>query len=212
MSVDPSRATAQADKSAGKSIVELVLIIAVALGLALAIQALLVKPYRIPSESMLPTLVKGQRVLVNRLGHRFNAPHIGDILVFHPPEGATVEPNVCGDRNRSASQACDRAAGPAAGVNFIKRVVAGPGDRVAIKGGHVYVNGTRQKDDFTTPCAGFNGCDFPSPITVPAGEWFMMGDNRGQSDDSRYWGPIPRDWIIGKAFVTYWPPNRTGTL
>ena len=80
--------------SAGGSLLEIVLIVAVALGLALAIQAFLVKPYRIPSESMVPTLEVGQRVLVNRIGHRFGDPKVGDIVVFHPPEGANS--NTCG--------------------------------------------------------------------------------------------------------------------
>ena len=76
-------------KSAGSSLVELVVIVAVALGLALGIQAFLVKPYRIPSESMVPTLKVDQRVLVNRIGNNFSDPSVGDIMVFHPPKGAT---------------------------------------------------------------------------------------------------------------------------
>jgi signal peptidase I len=97
-------------------------------------------------------------------------------------------------------------------VNFIKRVVAGPGDRIAIEGGHVVLNGKRQQEDFITPCEDGADCDFPTPITVPPDHWFMMGDNRGESDDSRYWGPVPKEWIIGGAFATYWPPRRIGLL
>ena len=95
--------TKKKDKSAGSSFVELIVIVVVALGLALAIQAFLVKPYRIPSESMVPTLKVGQRVLVNRLGNRFGDPHIGDIVVFHPPAGS--DDNTCGDTSRKADQA-----------------------------------------------------------------------------------------------------------
>ncbi|HEU4976853.1 MAG TPA: signal peptidase I [Baekduia sp.] len=197
-------------KSTGNSLVELVVIIAVALGLALLIQAFLVKPYRIPSESMVPTLQVGQRVLVNRLGNRFNTPEVGEVVVFHPPAGADT--NTCGDPDRKAGQACDRPTSRESEVNFIKRVVAGPGDTLYIKGGHAYVNGKRQNDDFTLPCQGGAGCDFPRPITIPPNHWFMMGDNRGESDDSRFWGPVPRKWIIGGAFATYWPPSRIGTL
>ena len=198
-------------KSTGGSLIELVVIVAIALGLALGIQAFLVKPYRIPSESMVPTLEVGQRVLVNRIGARFSAPKVGDIVVFPPPAGAELN-NTCGSGQPPAGQACDKPTAQEASVNFIKRVVAGPGDTLYIRGGHAYVNGKRQKDDFTLPCQGGTGCDFPRPIKIPAGHWFMMGDNRGQSDDSRFWGPVPRKWIIGGAFATYWPPKRIGLL
>lgn len=201
---------AKKDKSAGSSFIELIVIVVVALGLALAIQAFLIKPYRIPSKSMVPTLQVGQRVLVNRLGNRFNKPEIGEVVVFHPPKGADT--NTCGDAGKRPDEVCDKPTAQKNSVNFIKRVVAGPGDRLYIKGGHAYVNGKRQKDSFTKPCAGGTGCDFPHPVTIPADHWFMMGDNRGDSDDSRFWGPVPRKWIIGGAFATYWPPKRIGVL
>jgi signal peptidase I len=197
--------------SASGSLFELVLIVAVALGLALGIQAFLVKPYRIPSESMVPTLAVGQRVLVNRIGARFSAPDVGDVVVFHPPAGAEQN-NVCGEGTPPAGEVCDKPTAQEADVNFIKRVVAGPGDRIAILNGHVVLNGKRQKESFAEPCGGGEGCDFPRTVTVPAGHYFMMGDNRGSSDDSRFWGPVPRKWIIGQAFATYWPPKRIGLL
>jgi len=195
---------------AGNSLVELVVIVAVALGLALGIQAFLVKPYRIPSESMVPTLDVGQRVLVNRLGSRFTEPDVGDVTVFHPPLGS--ETNECGG-DPTDGQACPRPTAEPSDVNFIKRIVAGPGDRVSIRGGHVILNGERQDEPFARleSCAS-GECDFPEEITVPPGHYFMMGDNRGASDDSRFWGPVPRDWIIGGAFATYWPPDRVGLL
>jgi signal peptidase I len=200
-------------KSAGGSLLELVVIVAVALGLALGIQAFLVKPYRIPSESMVPTLEVGQRVLVNRIGHRFSDPSVGDIVVFHPPIGS--ETDTCGDPNRPETAACDRPTPQRASVNFIKRVVGGPGDTISIQNGHVIRNGKRQSEPFiANTCAtdATRGCSFPTPIKVPAGHWFMMGDNRGASDDSRFWGPVPDAWIIGDAFATYWPPRRIGLL
>ena len=121
--------------STGGSLLELVLIVAVALGLALAIQAFLVKPYRIPSESMVPTLQIGQRVLVNRIGARFSDPSVGDIVVFHPPAGAERS-NECGGGPPPAGQVCATPTDKRADVNFIKRVVAGPGDRISVRGGH----------------------------------------------------------------------------
>jgi signal peptidase I len=207
----------KADKTAGAQLLELVVIVAVALGLALGIQAFLIKPYRIPSESMVPTLKIGQRVLVNRLGNTFNDPEVGEILVFHPPtpadggDGGRGPNSQCGVAN-TGGRPCPSPFPKEASVNFIKRVVAGPGDTIAIRGGHVIRNGKLQKESFINPCQPGDDCNYPTPITVPAGHWFMMGDNRGQSDDSRYWGPIPKKWIIGGAFATYWPPSRIGLL
>jgi signal peptidase I len=201
--------------SAGSSILELVLIVAVALGLALAIQAFLVKPYRIPSESMVPTLEVGQRVLVNRIGSRFGEPSVGDVVVFHPPAGAEASPpDQCGEPPRTGA-ACDTPTSQRADVNFIKRVVGAPGDRIAVRDGHVIRNGKRADEPFiSNTCAGDAGagCNFPRPITVPPDHYFMMGDNRGESDDSRFWGPVPKSWVIGNAFATYWPPDRIGVL
>jgi signal peptidase I len=197
------------EKSGSSSFVELVVIVATALALALLIQALVVKPYRIPSESMEPTLDVGQRVLVNRLGNRLNDPEIGEIVVFHPPKGS--ESNTCG-RAPAEGQACGLPTKDKADVNFIKRVVAGPGDRLSIRDGHVILNGQLQKEDFVRECGDGPDCNFPKTITIPPGHWFMMGDNRGASDDSRFWGPVPKKWIIGGAFATYWPPKRIGFL
>jgi signal peptidase I len=196
----------------GAWFLELALIIVVALALALGIQAFLVKPYRIPSESMEPTLNVGQRVLVNRIGNRFSDPEVGEVVVFHPPEGA--ETDTCADPNggQDKPRPCDSPAGSKATVNYIKRVVAGPGDTLSIRNGHVVRNGKLQKEPFIKPCPVGAACDFPETIKIPPGHWFMMGDNRGESDDSRFWGPVPRDWIIGGAFATYWPPNRIGLL
>jgi signal peptidase I len=73
------------------------------------------------------------------------------------------------------------------------------------------LNGKRQAEPFTLPCDS-GDCDYPREITIPADHYFMMGDNRGSSDDSRFWGPVPREWIIGGAFSTYWPPKRIGLL
>ncbi len=196
-------------KSTASSLIELVVIVAVALLLALGIQAFLIKPYRIPSSSMEPTLTIGQRVLVNRIGMSINGPHVGEVVVFHPPRDATSE--VCGVPHASTA-ACPAPEPQQSNQNFIKRIVAGPGDVISIRMGHVYRNGKLEPDGFTRPCPSSDNCDFPTPIKIPPGHWFMMGDNRGESDDSRFWGPVPTSWIIGGAFATYWPPNRIGFL
>jgi signal peptidase I len=202
-------AKAKKSKSPANSIIELVAIIAVAVGLAFLIQAFVVKPYKIPSGSMEPTLAVGQRVLVNRIGTHFGNPKIGEIVVFHPPEGA--EHGICGEVAPGGA-ACDHAVSKEGSVTFIKRIVAGPGDTIYIKEGHVYLNGKREKDSYIRECGISSECNFLTPITIPAGHWFMMGDNRGNSEDSRFWGPIPTSWIIGEAFATYWPPDRIGGI
>jgi signal peptidase I len=211
--VSGSGSGGEVPKSKTNSVVELIVIVLVAIGLAFAIQAWIVKPYRIPSGSMEPTLKVGQRVLVSRIGMHFGEPHIGEIVVFHPPKDA--EQQICGPAPHMVTPggaACDSPEPQEASVNFIKRIVAGPGDTLYIKEGHAYVNGKREKDSYINPCEAGSECNFPTPIKIPAGHWFMMGDNRGESDDSRFWGPVPRSWIIGGAFATYWPPDRVGFL
>ena len=196
-------------------VLELVSILAGALILALLIQWLVVKPYRIPSGSMLPTLHIDQRILVNRIGSHFGSPHLGDIIVFHPPR----DPSRCADpaqgeatTGTALAQACAVPQPADSSQTFVKRVVGLPGDRLAIRQGHVIRNGIRERDPYIVPCDGASSCDFPAPITIPRGDYFMMGDNRPDSEDSRYWGPVPARWIIGKAFFTYWPPDRVGLL
>jgi signal peptidase I len=181
----------------------------VALGLALGIQAFLVKPFRIPSESMVPTLEIGQRVLVDRISKHWTDYDRGDVLVFKPPAGADT--TSCGVQH-SETTACPKPTKERSDTNFIKRVVGVGGDRIKVLGSHVYVNGQRQKEPFARFSSSCDICNLPDEITVPKGYYFMMGDNRGASADSRVWGPIPKDWVIGQAFATYWPPNRIGLL
>jgi signal peptidase I len=197
--------------STAKSLIELVVTIAIAVGLALLIQAFIVKPYRIPSPSMVPTLKVGQRVLTNRL---INHPSVGDVVVFHPPAGADPATPVCGSpvQGEGHSRACDTPTSRQSSQTFIKRVVGGPGDRISIVDGHVIRNGVREKDGYIEQCGNDPTCNFRQTITVPPGDYFMMGDNRGASDDSRFWGPVPDKWVIGVAFFTYWPPDRIGFL
>jgi signal peptidase I len=197
------------EKSTRGSFVELVTIVVVALGLALGIQAFLVKPFRIPSESMVPTLEVGQRVLVDRVSFRFGDPGRNDVVVFKPPAGA--DGNTCGvEPPRGA--ACAEPTPERSDTNFIKRVVGLPGDRLRVVDGAVYINGRRQDSSFAELDATCPICNLPTEITIPEDHYFMMGDNRGESADSREWGPVPKKWIIGKAFMTYWPPGRIGFL
>jgi signal peptidase I len=200
-----------------RGVAELVVTIVVAVGIAVLVQAFVVKPYRIPSGSMEPTLNIGQRILANRM---ISHPSLGDIVVFHPPSGADSESiATCGvaDEGEGATgrffpRACDAPTPTASSQTFIKRVVGVPGDRIKIIDGHVYRNGVAEKDAYIRACGDGPECNFPQTIVIPPGDYFMMGDNRESSDDSRYWGPVPDKWIIGVAFFTYWPPDRIGTL
>ena len=185
------------------------MIVAVALGLALLIQAFLVKPFRIPSESMVPTLEINQRVLVDRVSFRFSDPDRFDIVVFKPPQGADI--NTCGVQVPD-NQPCRKETPEKSDTNFIKRVVGLPGDKLSVRGGRVYINGELEDDDAARPSNTCATCNLEKPITIPPDHYFMMGDNRGESADSREWGPVPKKWIIGKAFATYWPPRKIGTL
>lgn len=214
----------------GKAL-ELVVIVAVALGAALAIQAWIVKPFRVPSESMEPTYLVGQRILADRLTYRFRDPKVGDVVVFHPPTAADERSSTrkCAV-GHSPAEPCARSIPERSDQYYLKRIVAGPGDSVRIIRGLAIVNGkvdpvanSAAENDFTFSECGEplapskwkdvrpdGYCNLTKPVTVPNGYYFMMGDRRGESIDSRYWGPVPRDWIVGKVFATYWPPSRWG--
>lgn len=201
-------------KPLARSVAELVVIVAIALGLAIAIQGFIVKPYEIPSPSMVPTLRIGQRILVDRVGMHFSSPHVGDIYVFHPPVSETCANPSEGENTdgQDGAAPCDVAQTHESSQTYVKRVVGLPGDRLTIRDGLVYRNGHREDSSFTVPCDGAGECNFRASITVPRGDYYMMGDNRPDSLDSRYWGPVPKAWLIGKAFLTYWPPDHIGFL
>ena len=179
--------------STGRTVLEYVLLAVVAVTVALLIQAFLVKPYRIPSESMEDTLLIGDRVLVDRISWRFSEPRRTDIVVFHPPFAGPV---------------------------LIKRIIGMPGDTLSLKDGAVYVNGKRLDEPYVrrvdgrpVPTQPFdNGLPWSlqEPYTVPAGSYFVMGDNRIDSGDSRDFGPVARSQLVGHAFARYWPPGRIG--
>jgi signal peptidase I len=186
-------------------VVEVIATIAVALALAESVQAAVVKPFVIPSASMEPTLAIGQRVLVNRLAYDFSSPERGDIVVFHPPSSLTCAVTV------PSTEPCPRSNSRESSQYFVKRVIGLPGDRIWIDDGHPVINGTPLwNEPYILPCVDSESCQYSHPMTVPRGEYFMLGDNRGDSDDSRFWGPIPGSWIIGEVFATYWPPDRIG--
>ena len=202
-------------KSLARSLWELVVIVGIALGIALAVQAWIIKPYRIPSGSMEPTLKIGERILVDRIGMHFGSPRIGEIMVFHPP----VNYEACADPHQGESsagdvepQACDVAQKKESSVTFVKRIVGLPGDHLKILNGRVWRNGKLESAPYAVPCTGNPICNFPQTIVVPPGDYYLMGDNRPDSEDSRFWGPVPRSWLIGGVFFSYWPLSRVGFL
>jgi len=174
----------------------------VAVLVALAVQAWLIKPYRIPSESMLDTLRPGDRVLVNRFVYHLREPERGDVVVFRYPKDPAVV--------------------------FIKRIIGTPGDVVSVRDGSVYVNGHAVREPYVHRTAGLadptiaqasiagstlhDPWSLSEPYTVPAGRYFVMGDNRTDSDDSRDWGTVPRTAIVGEGLAIYWPLSRLHAL
>jgi len=167
--------------------------------IVLAIKQWVVNPYRIPTGSMEPTLHCAgaglgctsrfsDRVLANRFIYHFTEPKRGDIVVFETPAEARRE---CG-----------------AGGTFVKRIVGLPGETWEMRNGVVFINGRRLEESYVKPDR--RGDDGWPPRKIPEGHYFVLGDNRIQSCDSRNWGPLARDAFIGKVFAIYFPPNRIG--
>ena len=174
-----AREAAKKRRGALGVVIEIVVIVAAAFAIAMLVQAFIVKPFTIHQVSMQPTLLEGDRILLNRLSYHFRDPESGDIVVFHSP---VVE-----------------------GEDLVKRVVAVAGDRVAIRDGALYVNGQPRDEPYLLEQ------DFRGELAetvISAGMVFVMGDNRNNSGDSRFFGPVDTDSIIGCAFCVYWPVGR----
>jgi signal peptidase I len=156
--------------------------------------------YTVPNPSMEPTLKSGSHVTIREA--RFT-PRLGEIVAFYPPTTASPTNLTCVNIDQGPGQPdkqpCGTPAKRKSRMIFVQRIVGMPGDRIAVSGGHVVRNGVPQKEPYIEPCGGVAECDLPKPIVVPSGHYFLMGDNRGQASDSRFWGPLPREWIIGLA-------------
>ncbi|WP_027339983.1 signal peptidase I [Halonatronum saccharophilum] len=150
--------------------------------LAFLIITFVVQAFFIPSGSMRPLLEPGDRILVNKFIYRFTEPKRQEIIVFKYP----VDPR----------------------RNFIKRLIGMPGDEVEIINGVVHINGEVLEEDYLLER---NYADFPAKV-VPEGHYFMLGDNRNNSEDSRYWGFVPEEKVVGRAFVIFWPLNRISLI
>jgi signal peptidase I len=191
-----------------RAVAEILVTLAMAILIAYVAQAFVVKPYRVPTVSMVPTLKPGDRVIADRLSLDFRDPSRGEIVVFHPPFC------VRGDNSQGVCDTDDptRRVGPAA-ETFIKRVIGLPGELIWAKAGHVWVKPAGGKAmRLVEPYVHATRTATFRRTLIPAGCYFMMGDNRSDSLDSRTWGCEPRADMIGIARLRYWPIDRLGIL
>jgi signal peptidase I len=176
-----------------RSIVEWVVVIAGALVIALVMKFFIVQVFWIPSGSMEHTLEVGDRVIVNKLSYKLHDINRGDIVVFERPE----------DQNEEIK-------------DLIKRVIALPGEEISFDNGQVYINGQLLNEPYLEPGTQSTGhvfaCTPQEPCQVPVGEVWVMGDNRSNSKDSTYFGPIHEDDVVGRAFFRIWPLSSFGFL
>lgn len=157
--------------------------VVIAFLLAVGIRFFLFEPFVIPSGSMEPTLQPGDRIIVEKVSYRFREPWRGEIVVFKYP----LDPD----------------------LTYVKRLIALGNERIEINGNHLYINAQRLDEPYLSP--GTYTKDF-GPEKVPPGHFFVMGDNRSDSCDSRFWGPFPRENLVGRAVLIFWPPHRIGFI
>jgi len=175
--------TPEGPGSALRTVVEWIVLIGCALLVAFVVKTFVFQAFYIPSESMVPTLEVGDRVLVNKLGDRLHDPNRFDIEVFLAPKGTET----------------------AEIKDLVKRVVGLPNETIEGRDGRIYIDGELLEEPFLPP--GTQSRTF-GPVRIPPGEYFMLGDNRQFSKDSTYFGPIPRSAMIGRVFLRIWPLNR----
>ena len=200
-----------ASPKARRAVIETVLLVGLAVLIAIVLRAFVAQAFRIPSASMEPQLLIGDRVVVSRLAYDLHPPRRGDIVVFDCPPAAG-----CADRRDDALPV--RAVKTVAEAlllrqpeveEFIKRVIALPGETVEARHGHVFVNGRRLVEPYLPD--GTITAEF-APVTVDADHLWVMGDNRGNSADSRVFGQIEQDTIVGRAIARVWPLTRIAFL
>ena len=183
----PAPAPSSRGRRSRRTIIEWAAILVIAVVAAILLRSFVIQPYYIPSGSMEPTLKVGDKVLVNKLSYHLHGVHRGDVVVFKRP------PN---DYNPDIK-------------DLIKRVIGLPDDEVSAQGGHVYINGHELNEPWLPKNVVTTNF---GPVHVPSGDYFVMGDNRTNSADSRVIGPIPGNLIVGRAFLIVWPVGNIGTL
>lgn len=181
-----------------------------AIALALLLRAFVLQAFWIPTASMEPTLVPGDRVLVSKLAARLGGVHRGDVVVFEDPR---PEPEAGGGPASAFLRWVLAGLGVAqpADQDFVKRVIALPGESWEIRRGAVYIDGRRLDEPYLDPTVDARSF---GPATVPPGRLFVLGDNRTRSGDSRFTqlGYVPEDKVVGRAVAVIWPPSRMGWL
>jgi signal peptidase I len=182
--------------------------------LAFGIRTFVAEARYIPSGSMLPTLQINDRLIVDKISYHFNAPQRGDIVVFMPPQRAeSCFSNFPSDPTQrdvwtNSTPEITNSSSPKLKDAFIKRVVGLPGEQVQVKGTEVFINGKKLDEKYIEAPPDYQF----GPVTVPQNSYLVLGDNRNNSCDSHFWGPVPRQNIIGKAVVRFWPLNRLGGI
>lgn len=172
-----------------RALFEWLAILVIAVVAALLIRSFVIQPYYIPSGSMEPTLKVGDKVLVNKLSYDFHSVHRGDVVVFKKP------PHDYGPGIK----------------DLIKRVIGLPNETISARGGHVYIDGRLLNEKWLPKGPSSTTSNF-GPVHIPAGDYFVMGDNRTNSEDSRVIGPISGSLIVGRAFLIVWPLGRISGL
>jgi signal peptidase I len=192
----PEAGRARHAATSGRWVVELVTVVVVAVLIAVLLRTFVLATYSIPSGSMEPTLMIGDRIVVDKLSYHLHGIGTGDIIVFATPP----------------TEDC---AGPPV-ANLVKRVIGLPGQTVSLSGGRVYIDGRVLPEPWLPtavrtenfPGPGDQPYSLHSPYRVPDGDVYVMGDNRTESCDSRYWGPVRESAIVGKADIRLWPLSR----
>jgi signal peptidase I len=177
------------DKGLWQSLRENGLLLLMAFIIAFFLRTFVAEPRFIPSDSMVPTLAKGDRLVVEKVSYHFHPPHVGDIVVFSPPDLLQAQGY---DPNQA----------------FIKRVIGTTGDIIEVKNGQVYRNQNPVQEPYILENLRYR---LP-PLQIPPGHLFVMGDNRNNSNDSHIWGFLPQDHVIGQAIFRFYPLDRLGVL
>ncbi|CAD5932129.1 MULTISPECIES: signal peptidase I [Planktothrix] len=175
------------EKSLWNQIRENIVILAIALGLSLLIRTFVAEPRFIPSDSMFPTLEINDRLVIEKVSYYLKSPQFGDIIVFTPPS-----------QLQEIGYGADQA--------FIKRIIGKPGQIIEVKNGRVYIDNEPQFERYIAEEPHYQ----LSPVKVPDNSYFVMGDNRNDSNDSHVWGFLPKENIIGRAVFRFWPIERFG--
>lgn len=178
----------------GSTFLDLIETMAISFSIFLVIYLFFLQPHQVNGQSMVPNFQSGEHVLTDKVTYKMRDPQRGEIVVFHaPPEANCAEGTGC---------------------DFIKRIIGVPGDSIEVKDNAIWINGNKLPEPYIPSDFAImpGGATKNKTIVLEANEFFVCGDNRPYSSDSRVWGPITKDEIIGRVFFRYWPPSATGVI